>query len=81
MSTEPKSFYHVRLGWRLDADLNLEDGYRVVQVTPPGPGCSLILGEDDILVIRARRNNPGSAISVPTGRARGICWLDDHDSR
>jgi predicted enzyme related to lactoylglutathione lyase len=34
-----KSFYHERLGWRLDADLAVEDGYRVVQVTPPGSGC------------------------------------------
>jgi catechol 2,3-dioxygenase-like lactoylglutathione lyase family enzyme len=40
-----KSFYHERLGWRLDADLAVEDGYRVVQVTPPGSGCSIIFGE------------------------------------
>jgi len=40
-----KSFYHERLGWRLDADLSVEDGYRVVQVTPPGSGCSIIFGE------------------------------------
>lgn len=37
--------FYVSLGWRLDADLAVEDGYRVVQVTPPGSGCSIIFGE------------------------------------
>jgi catechol 2,3-dioxygenase-like lactoylglutathione lyase family enzyme len=39
-----KEFYE-GLGWRLDANLSVEDGYRVVQLTPPGSGCSIILGE------------------------------------
>jgi catechol 2,3-dioxygenase-like lactoylglutathione lyase family enzyme len=39
-----KEFYE-SLGWRLDADLAVEDGYRVVQLTPPGSGCSIIFGE------------------------------------
>ena len=39
-----KGFYQ-GLGWRLDADLAVEDGYRVVQLTPPGSGCSIIFGE------------------------------------
>ncbi len=38
-----KRFY-VSLGWRLDADLAVDDGYRVVQLTPPGSGCSIIFG-------------------------------------
>jgi catechol 2,3-dioxygenase-like lactoylglutathione lyase family enzyme len=38
-----KRFYE-GLGWRLDADLVVDDGYRVVQVTPPGSGCSIIFG-------------------------------------
>src|SRR6476646_3771615 len=33
------------LGWRLDADLAVEDDYRVVQLTPPGSACSIIFGE------------------------------------
>jgi catechol 2,3-dioxygenase-like lactoylglutathione lyase family enzyme len=33
------------LGWRLDADLAVDDGYRVVQLTPPGSACSIIFGE------------------------------------
>jgi catechol 2,3-dioxygenase-like lactoylglutathione lyase family enzyme len=39
-----KGFYQ-GLGWRLDADLAVEDGYRVVQLTPPGSACSIIFGE------------------------------------
>ena len=39
-----KGFYE-GLGWRLDADLVVEDGYRVVQLTPPGSGCSIIFGD------------------------------------
>jgi catechol 2,3-dioxygenase-like lactoylglutathione lyase family enzyme len=39
-----KRFYE-GLGWRLDADLPVDDGYRVVQLTPPGSACSIIFGE------------------------------------
>jgi predicted enzyme related to lactoylglutathione lyase len=39
-----KRFYET-LGWREDADLTVADGYRVVQFTPPGSACSIILGE------------------------------------
>jgi catechol 2,3-dioxygenase-like lactoylglutathione lyase family enzyme len=38
-----KRFYQ-SLGWRLDADFAREDGFRVVQLTPPGSSCSLIFG-------------------------------------
>ena len=38
-----KSFYE-SLGWRLDADLAVNEGYRVVQLTPPGSACSIIFG-------------------------------------
>ena len=39
-----KRFYEA-LGWRVDADLEVDDGYRVVQLTPPGSACSIIFGE------------------------------------
>jgi catechol 2,3-dioxygenase-like lactoylglutathione lyase family enzyme len=39
-----KAFY-VNAGWRLDADFPIEDGYRIVQVTPPGSEASIIFGE------------------------------------
>src|SRR6476661_10918451 len=38
-----KRFYEA-LGWRLDADLAVDEGYRVVQLTPPGSACSIIFG-------------------------------------
>jgi catechol 2,3-dioxygenase-like lactoylglutathione lyase family enzyme len=39
-----KRFYAESLGWRLDADFPVDEGYRIVQVTPPGSGCSIIFG-------------------------------------
>ena len=39
-----KRFYE-SLGWRLDADFPVDEGYRVVQLTPPGSGCSIIFGD------------------------------------
>jgi len=38
-----KDFYQ-GLGWRLDADFDIEDGYRVIQFTPPGSPASIIFG-------------------------------------
>ena len=38
-----KEFYG-RLGWRLDADFAFDNGFRVVQFTPPGSGNSLQFG-------------------------------------
>jgi catechol 2,3-dioxygenase-like lactoylglutathione lyase family enzyme len=40
-----KAFYE-KLGWRMDIDyVGDEAGFRVVQFTPPGSQCSIILGE------------------------------------
>ena len=40
-----KEFY-ARLGWRLDADYDNGKDYRVIQLTPPGSGCSVIFGKN-----------------------------------
>lgn len=40
-----KDFYTEQLGFRLDADFPVEDGYRIVQATPPGSECSIIFGD------------------------------------
>jgi len=40
-----KEFY-ARLGWRLDADYDSGKGFRVIQFTPPGSGCSIIFGKN-----------------------------------
>jgi catechol 2,3-dioxygenase-like lactoylglutathione lyase family enzyme len=38
-----KDFY-AQLGWRLDADFAFDNGFRVVQFTPPGSGASVQFG-------------------------------------
>lgn len=39
-----KAFYK-RMGFREDIDFAGDDGYRVVQLTPPGSACSIIFGK------------------------------------
>ena len=38
-----KAFY-AGLGWRLDSDFSFDNGFRVVQFTPPGSQCSVQFG-------------------------------------
>jgi len=52
-----KKFYG-GLGWRLDADFPFNNGFRVVQFTPPGSGCSVQFGM--------------SITSATPGSARGL---------
>jgi len=52
-----KEFY-TKLGWRLDADFPYNNGFRIVQFTPPGSGCSLQFG--------------AKITSAPPGSARGL---------
>ena len=40
-----KAFY-LKLGWRLDIDVAAGDDFRALQFTPPGSGCSVILGKN-----------------------------------
>lgn len=49
-----KAFY-TKLGWRLDADFPYDNGFRVVQFTPPGSGCSVQFGT------KITASAPGSA--------------------
>ncbi len=41
-----KAFY-AGLGWRLDADFSFDNGFRIVQFTPPGSQCSVQFGTHD----------------------------------
>jgi catechol 2,3-dioxygenase-like lactoylglutathione lyase family enzyme len=52
-----KEFYK-RLGWRLDADFRFDNGFRIVQFTPPGSGCSVQFGANITSAL------PGSAQSL-----------------
>jgi catechol 2,3-dioxygenase-like lactoylglutathione lyase family enzyme len=40
-----KAFYADQLGFNVDHDTKISDGNRVVQLTPPGSGCSVVIGE------------------------------------
>jgi catechol 2,3-dioxygenase-like lactoylglutathione lyase family enzyme len=52
-----KAFY-ASLGWRLDADFAFDNGFRVVQLTPPGSPCSVQFGT--------------KITSAPPGSAHGL---------
>jgi catechol 2,3-dioxygenase-like lactoylglutathione lyase family enzyme len=39
-----KAFYTEKLGFNVDVDTNVGDAFRVVQLTPPGSGCSIGMG-------------------------------------
>ena len=52
-----KAFY-AGLDWRLDADFADEQGFRIVQFTPPGSGCSIQFGAG------VTTAPPGSATNV-----------------
>ncbi|MFI9557379.1 VOC family protein [Nonomuraea endophytica] len=52
-----KKFYQ-DLGWRLDADFAFDNGFRVVQVTPPGSPASIQFGT------RITNQRPGTAEGI-----------------
>ena len=39
-----KTFYTEKVGFRADHDTRLSDAVRVVQLTPPGSACSIVIG-------------------------------------
>jgi catechol 2,3-dioxygenase-like lactoylglutathione lyase family enzyme len=40
-----KAFYADRLGFAVDHDIVINDDVRIVQLTPPGSGCSIVIGK------------------------------------
>jgi catechol 2,3-dioxygenase-like lactoylglutathione lyase family enzyme len=40
-----KAFYADKLGFEVDHDTKISEEYRVVQLTPPGSDCSIVLGK------------------------------------
>jgi catechol 2,3-dioxygenase-like lactoylglutathione lyase family enzyme len=56
-----KEFY-TSLGWRLDDDIVVGDDFRVVQLTPPGSGCSISFGKG---VTSASRGSFRGGLIVP----------------
>jgi catechol 2,3-dioxygenase-like lactoylglutathione lyase family enzyme len=40
-----RDFYRDRLGFKVDVDKQVTADMRIVQLTPPGSGCSMVIGE------------------------------------
>ncbi|MEO0561430.1 MAG: VOC family protein [Chloroflexota bacterium] len=40
-----KAFYAETLGFNVDHDVTPAEGIRIIQLTPPGSACSIVLGE------------------------------------
>ena len=40
-----KTFYAEKLGFEVDHDTKISDDFHVVQLTPPGSGCSVVVGK------------------------------------
>jgi catechol 2,3-dioxygenase-like lactoylglutathione lyase family enzyme len=49
-----KAFYADQLGFNVDHDTSVNEQNRFVQLTPPGSGCSIVIGKD------IARMEPGS---------------------
>jgi predicted enzyme related to lactoylglutathione lyase len=60
-----KAFYAEQLGFVVDVDVRPADGVRVVQLTPPGSGCSIGLGTGL------------AAYEAPPGSLRGLHLVVD----
>lgn len=65
-----KAFYADRLGFNVDHDTVINDDVRVVQLTPPGSGCSIVFGK-------------GAVPDMPPGSLKGLQLVvaDIHEAR
>lgn len=53
-----KSFYADKVGFHVDHDTTVSDELRIVQLTPPGSGCSIVVGK--------------GMVDMPPGSLRGL---------
>ena len=54
-----KDFYANQLGFNVDHDTRINDDIRIVQLTPPGSGCSVVIGR-------------GAVPDMPPGSLKGL---------
>lgn len=54
-----KDFYARQLGFAVDHDTRISDDVRIVQLTPPGSGCSVVIGT-------------GAVPQMPPGSLKGL---------
>jgi len=64
-----KEFYAERLGFAVDHDTRVGDGARLVQLTPPGSGCSVVIGEGHVVPDMPPGSVKGLQLVVPDIRA------------
>jgi catechol 2,3-dioxygenase-like lactoylglutathione lyase family enzyme len=62
------AFYAEQLGFHVDHDTTVSEGNRIVQLTPPGSGCSIVVGEG-IVPDMAPGSLKGLQLVVPDVRA------------
>ena len=60
-----KAFYAEQLGFVLDHDTMVSPGNRVVQLTPPGSGCSVVIGEGSVVPDMPPGSLQGLQLVVP----------------
>jgi catechol 2,3-dioxygenase-like lactoylglutathione lyase family enzyme len=53
-----KNFYADKVGFHVDHDTTVSDEMRIVQLTPPGSGCSIVVGK--------------GMVDMPPGSLRGL---------
>ena len=92
-----KAFYADQLGFAVDLDVELAPGRRLIQLTPPGSGCSIHLGNGNAeaspgpirglqLVVAdiesARAHLVDATVDVsPVRKFEGGEWRDGHGGR
>jgi catechol 2,3-dioxygenase-like lactoylglutathione lyase family enzyme len=54
-----KAFYEEQVGFTLDHDTTIGEAARIVQLTPPGSGCSIVIGS-------------GVVADMPPGSLKGL---------
>ena len=65
-----KTFYAEKLGFGVDHDTRVSEGVRIVQLTPPGSACSIVIGR-------------GAVPDMPPGSLKGLQLVvsDVHTAR
>jgi catechol 2,3-dioxygenase-like lactoylglutathione lyase family enzyme len=64
-----KAFYAEQLGFNVDHDVKPREGMRIVQLTPPGSGCSIVVGEGMASDMPAPGSYKGIQLVVPDIKA------------
>jgi catechol 2,3-dioxygenase-like lactoylglutathione lyase family enzyme len=73
---QAKAFYADQLGFNVDHDSPISDDVRIVQLTPPGSGCSIVIGKGAGLDRMKPGSQQGLQLVVPDVRAAHAMLVD-----